>query len=500
MFHIRTTKTASYATAVQILRYENRKKIIVLHVGSAHNKEELSKLKHIATLWIENTTKQQTLFPLNSRGSQIIPLNKCQYTGFYYALIYEAIAKLFIHFKFHLLHNKLLTDLVTARIVEPCSKRHSLKFLNQFFGICHKYRDLYRQLPKFPVLKNNVESKILAVAKKELNFNFSLVLYDVTTLYFETFREDGFRKHGFSKDNKANQPQILIGLLVNTNGFPVAYHVFPGNKFEGHTLIPVISSFKRKHKIGSFTVVADAAMISFDNIKALEDNTLNYIVGARMGNLALPQIKVISSSLSQVNSSSIRVNTNHGTLICDFSRKRYRKDKLEMERQINKAKRLLKEQSTVKRTKFLKRSDKTAKTDYAINTELIEKTRLLLGIKGYYTNLGEEYDNSAIINHYHSLWHVEQAFRIAKSDLQMRPIYHFKQYAIEAHILICFMALAVSKYMEIKTGKSIKAIVELLKNVTDAKLINTVTHEEIILRSIITDDVQQLLNQFGLWY
>lgn len=120
------------------------------------------------------------------------------------------------------------------------------------------------------------------------------------------------------------------------------------------------------------------------------------------------------------------------------------------------------------------------------------KTKLLLGIKGYYTNLTDETDKT-IIDHYHSLWHVEQAFRIAKNDLAMRPIYHFKRQTIQAHILICFMALAVCKYMELKSGKSTKKIVKLLKSVTDARLKNLLTNEEVILRSEVTEEIQQLV-------
>ena len=105
-----------------------------------------------------------------------------------------------------------------------------------------------------------------------------------------------------------------------------------------------------------------------------------------------------------------------------------------------------------------------------------------------------------IIQHYHNLWRVELAFRIAKSDLQMRPIYHFKEKTIKAHILICFMALAVCKYMELKTNKSTKHIIKLLKGVTDARILNTLTNQEITLRSQINEETQKLLAQLGVWY
>lgn len=139
MLYIRTTKTASSSTAVQIVKYNKRKKIIVTHIGSARNKQELTALKQTAVAWIEKASRQPSLFPLNT-ASNLISLDKCQYLGFRYGLVYESLRKLFTLFKFHLLHNKLLTDLVVARIVQPGSKLQSLKFLEEFMGIKHRRR------------------------------------------------------------------------------------------------------------------------------------------------------------------------------------------------------------------------------------------------------------------------------------------------------------------------------------------------------------------------
>ena len=165
-----------------------------------------------------------------------------------------------------------------------------------------------------------------------------------------------------------------------------------------------------------------------------------------------------------------------------------------------KAESSLQNPSKITRTKFLKQLKQGGKTNFKLNAELIAKTKLLLGLKGYYTNLSAGIENSLIISHYHSLWHVEQAFRIAKNDLQMRPIYHFKKEAIEAHILICFMALAVAKYLEIKTGHSLKANIKLLKSVTDARILNTLTGEEIVMRSEISAEFKEAMPKLDLSY
>lgn len=496
MYHIRTTKTASGAIAVQVVKYVNRKKIIVAHIGSARDKNELASLKSAAASWIEKTAGQPPLFK-SFPSSHLISLDKCQYLGFRYGLVYETLQKLFTIFKFHLLKAPFLVDLVAARIIEPGSKLQSLEFLAEFLGIKYSRRDLYRQLPKYLDLQEQVEAKVITVAKKEFNFNFSLVFYDVTTLYFESFAADDLRKPGFSKDNKSQQPQIVIGLLVNADGFPVAYQVFEGNKFEGHTLIPVISAFKSKHQIEMLTVVADAAMISINTIEALQEAKLNYIVGARTGSLSPKLIEGLSAALNRQDGATIRKQTDYGDLICGFSQKRFVKDQREMDKQIKKAEDLLKDPSGMKRTKFIKTKGNAA---YELNRSLIEKTRLLLGLKGYYTNLGQEISDSAVIQQYHNLWQVELAFRIAKSDLRIRPVYHFKEKTIKAHILICFMALAVCKYIELKTSKSVRRTIKLLKGVTDARLLNTLTGEEIIMRSEITDEAKQLLGKLNLWY
>lgn len=497
MLSTRTTHTASGATAVQIVRYEKRKTIVVMHLGSTHDKNEVAALKQSAAQWIETVTGQSSLFPDESL-SRTLPLEKCQYLGFRYGLLQENLSKLFTVFKFHLLHNMLLTDLVLARIAEPGSKVQSLEYLKTFLGIEHPRCELYRQLPTLMMLQEKVEAKVLAVAKKEFSFTFSLVFYDVTTLYFESFDKDDLRTPGFSKDNKSQQPQILIGLLVTDKGFPLAYQIFKGNTFEGHTLIPVISAFKRKHKIGRLTVVADAAMISLNNVTALRKSKLQYVVAARTANLSPKLIAEVSARLHQQDGKTTRITTeDYGDLICEFSANRFSKDQREMNKQVQKAEMLLQDPSAIKRAKFIKANPPAG---FSFNTELAEKTKLLLGLKGYYTNLGPEVSDRSVIDHYHNLWHVEHAFRIAKSDLQMRPMYHFKEPAIKAHVLICFMALAVCKYMELITGKSTKYILKRLKAVTDARILNTFTKEEFRMRSVIGDETKQLLNKMGLSY
>ncbi len=162
-------------------------------------------------------------------------------------------------------------DLVNMRMAEPTSKLRSIELLDEYFGIKHRRQSYYQTAPQWLSLKTKEEAIALRFARKQNAFNFDLLYYDVTTWYFETFEEDDLRKNGFSKDNKSQQPQILVALMVTKDWFPVAYEIFTGNIFEGRALIPVIKKFISKNNVKGFTVVADAAMISADNIEALKE-------------------------------------------------------------------------------------------------------------------------------------------------------------------------------------------------------------------------------------
>lgn len=497
MYKIRCTKTSSNATAVQVVWYKNRKVQIAAHIGSAHNEIELSDLKKQAREWILKNSDigQIPLFPkAEFNQTPPLPLERCQLLGVGYSFAYDCLTQLFDRFDFLKINNQMLLDLALVRIIEPASKLRSFKLLEKLFGIKYSYRNLNRHLPDLIEQKDKIEGMVLEIAKAEFGFDFSLVFYDVTTLYFESFGEDELRKPGFSKDGKSAQPQILIGLIVNQDGFPVAYEVFEGNTFEGKTIIPVIKSFQKRHDIKNLTVVADAGMISMDNIVKLKESHLNYIVGARIANLSSKEIKTISTSLNQRDGKCIKIDTKNGTLVCDFSLVRYKKDKREMEKQIAKANATISKPGKVKRAKFIKNK---GKAEFEINDNLIAKTESLLGVKGYYTDL-ENLESRTIIEQYHNLWHVEHSFRIAKNDLEARPIYHFKKKTVLSHILICFMALAVCKYIELKTKTSIKRTVQKLLSVVDAKILDTITGEITTMKSPIPENVQEIVDKLNL--
>jgi transposase len=241
--------------------------------------------------------------------------------------------------------------------------------------------------------------------------------------------------------------------------------------------LPVVKTFIVKNKVSSFTVVADAAMISNDNIRELKSNGIHYIVGARLGNLPQAIFDELDVKIKREEGKAIRLHTDKGHLICSFSSARYRKDKYEMEKQILKAKSILKSPSKNTKAKFVK----THNEKLGLNEELIKKSTKLL-----------------VIERYHQLYRVEQAFRVAKSDLETRPIFHFKDEPIKLHILICFLALTISKHIEIKTGLSIRRFITETKKVTDAKMQNKLTQKEVIVKGKVTKKLEELLAKIDL--
>lgn len=483
MLKVRTTKTASKNTAVQVVSRNKGKTKVVKHIGTARNDEEFQQLLRLANQYILKKDISVPLFPeffgQGLKGHHLVAVENLKFIAAYHKFAHEFLSFFYGLNGFEKLNNNLLRDLAIIRIIEPASKIRSVELIKKYFGIRYSKNAMYKGLLAIRGLKPEIEKISVEYAKKNLAFDFSMVFYDVTTLYFETFAEDDFRKCGFSKDNKSKQPQILVALVVNKDGYPIAVDVFEGNKFEGHTIIPVILKFKDTYKINNLTIIADAAMLSLNNIKELESHRLNYIVAARLSNISKDFIKRIEKYLNQREGIYFREQTLHGLLICDYSEKRASKDRADRKKQISKAQyQINNPNKAIKRSRFVK---ETTKSVYKLNEELIEKDKALDGIKGYYTNL-KDINAGLIASRYKDLWIVEKSFRIAKSDLLARPIFLRKKEKIEAHILIVFLSLCISKVIEILTMLSIKKVREMICEILDIEFIDTLTNKRFLRR------------------
>ena len=240
MLQIRVVKTKGMSRSVQVYRYKNSKRVIIKHIGSGTTDAEINSLKEMARVFIGDYTKRSYLFEETKPREEAVLISQCQYIGVYYTYLYDVLRAIQHQIGYTLEVDTLLNDLVVIRVFEPASKLRSIELMETYFGIKHRRQRFYESARRWLDLKDSIEKQTLRFARKQYGFDFSLVFYDVTTLYFEPFTEDELRKNGFSKDNKSQQPQIVVALMVTPEGFPVGYEVFSGSTFEGHTLIPVI--------------------------------------------------------------------------------------------------------------------------------------------------------------------------------------------------------------------------------------------------------------------
>lgn len=493
-YRIRTTKTASGSTAIQVVSYEKHLTRVIKHIGSAKTQEELEVLRLAAEHYVIKNEPQLSLFK-KTPSSPVVLLDQIeviQVSQRFARSILLAVLK-----QCHLdLLDTLYLDLVIMRIIEPGSKLRSIELIQRYFNVSYT-QYVYTQLPKLLKQQMMIEEAAIKTAKS-FDSTFTLLLYDVTTLYFETHKpDDELQARGFSKDDKSKQPQIVIGLLVTQQGFPLIHEVFKGNRFEGHTMLAVIEKFQAMHKTEKPIIVADAAMLSQENRKNLEERGYQYIVGARLSHAKSTLLETISKTLPKQDGAMGRVSYSDEKcdIVFAYSEARYKKDHREMQKQIEKAKLFIAKNESGRRIKFIKKE----KASYLFDEALRQKTEILLGIKGYCTNIPENVlSNEAIISHYHSLWRVEQAFRMSKSDLRARPIFHHTHDAIKAHVLICFMALMVGKYIEIKTGYSLRKMRDLLWQVQEVYLYDPMTKQERIVRTTIPTELEKALNLLNL--
>jgi transposase len=291
-----------------------------------------------------------------------------------------------------------------------------------------------------------------------------LVLYDVTTLYFEADAGDGFREPGFSKERRLD-PQITVGLLTDAAGFPLMVEAFEGNRAETTTMLPTITAFMAAHQLADVTVVADAGMLSEGNIKAIEAAKLSFILGARIPDVPYavaewrrrhpdeqpPDGLILTQPRPAGPSDRRRDQVGYYQYKADRARRTLRG----IDDQVAKAEKAVAGKVPVKRNRFIALAGETK----TVNRKLEAKARALAGWKGYLTNLPEP-TPEFVISAYQRLWRIEASFRMSKHDLAARPIYHHKRASIEAHLTIVFAALAVSRLIEDRTGWSIRKFVQ----------------------------------------
>jgi len=298
-------------------------------------------------------------------------------------------------------------------------------------------------------LKAQIEQISFQHTIKVLNGNLSIMFYDMTTLYFEASDEDDLRKTGFSKDGKHSNPQIYLGLLVGLGGYAVGYDIFEGNIYEGHTLLPTIEKISKKFNLKKPIIVADAGLLNNDNIKALELQEYEYILGARIRSESRENKENILSA-SFEDGSYIVLENGNAKLIVQYSTKRAKKDEHNRKRGLKNLEKKIKSGKLTKQHINNRGYNKYLKMDgdikVSIDEDKFKSDQKWDGLKGYITNCKQTPE--IIIENYKNLWQIEKAFRMSKTDLRIRPIYHRIRKRIEAHICLSFVAYSIYKELE----------------------------------------------------
>jgi transposase len=391
----------------------------------------------------------------------------------------------------------LFRTLVLSRLSFPGSKLKTVEYLNRKRGEVIDVDKVYRFMDHY----HKSQMDVVQQASYEhtvsvLGGSVKVVFYDVTTLYFESEEPDELRKTGFSKDGKHSSPQIVLGLLVSKDGYPLAFSIFEGDKYEGHTLLGVINGFKVKYKLSDLTVVADAGLLSKENIKELNSNGYTFILGGRLKNES-DKVKKRILSLEFKNGEIKELDDVGGNrLIVSYSDKRAAKDLWNRERGIEKLRKNIKSGKLTKDNINKRGYNKYLKLEGEITITLdqdkFDADSKWDGLKGYVTNT--TLTKEEVLEQYQNLWKIEKAFRISKTDLKIRPIYHRLKRRIEAHISIAFCAYKVYKEVERQlkigeAGMSVEQLIDTLNSIYEVTLITPYSKTKV--KKILAKSIEQ---------
>lgn len=500
--YVRQKKNKSGVVSVQVIDKSSGKYKVAKTIGSSIEQADILKLELEGKRWIKQKSglseldfdQVDTLFEQFIDGIKQVRVSGIEFL----------LGKLFDSIGFNKIKDELFRKLVLARLCYPVSKLKTTDYLRRYEGYETDEDKIYRYLDKLhKTQKRTVQQISYNHTLSIMDNDIKVVFYDVTTVYFEIEQEDDLRKPGFSKDGKHQNPQIVLGLLVGPGGYPLAYEIYKGNKFEGDTMLPVINLFRRKYKIKKLVVVADAGLLSNKNIVSLQQNKYEYILGARLKNEPAV-IKKQILALKLANGSSCLIDKDeHNYLIISYSELRAKKDNANRIKGIKKLEKQIKTNKLTKAqinnkgyNKFLKMEGEIS---VALDTSKVEEDKLWDGLKGYITNTS--LSKEEVIENYKQLWQIEKAFRIAKTDIKIRPIYHQLQHRIEAHICIAFVAYKIYKELErqlkgLRAGISPEKAIEIAKTIYSIKAVKPKSNEPFERMLLLKDEQKKIYNWF----
>lgn len=450
---VRRKSNQSGSVSVQVIDKSNGYRVVTT-IGAARDAQEVERLVELGKLFIARRSGQSSLFPEDERDNAVV-------LDFVQTLRNAAIrtvgpelifGRLFDEIGFGVIPEPLFRDIVIARLVYPSSKLKTVDYLYRYRGKTVSAQSIYRFLDRLNERHSQKAQEVAYQHSCRILQRIQVVFYDMTSLYFEAEDEDDLRKIGFSKDGKFQNPQILLGLLVGECGYPIGYDIFEGNTFEGKTLLPVLKGIQERYKIGRPVVVADAAMLRKKNLDMLDTERYPFIVAARIRNESQAmQQEILRRCANLRDGQCIEMLHEKGhRLIIAYSDKRARKDAHNRLRGLAKLRKQVRSGRLTKEylnnrgyNKFLKLTGEVA---VEIDESKAQEAGRWDGLKGYLTNTN--LPPGEIIENYGQLWHVEKAFRISKTDLRIRPMYHRRRRRIEAHVLVAFVAYTMYKELE----------------------------------------------------
>lgn len=379
---------------------------------------------------------------------------------------------------FNRIGDSVLRNLVAARLCQPMSKMATAEYLKSHFDEDIGLSKIYRYLDK---LYNTQQETVQRISVEHtlsvLGGRVEMLFYDVTSLYFESFAEDDLRTPGFSKDGKTAETQIILGLLVCENGYPLSYSIYNGAQYEGYTMIPMIDDFKQRFGLDDFVVVADSGFMIKRNLSMLRSGGYKFIVGGRIRKVNSETAKWVMSLPHEDGQYHERVLDNGDRLIVSYSSKRAAKDAINRTKGVERLRKAF-ASGKITKDKINKRGySKFLEIDNDVDVSICEakirEDEKWDGLKGYVTNTSLPPDE--VVAQYHGLWVVERAFRISKGTIETRPIFHFTEKRIEAHVCLCFVAYKVYKELErviavLNLGMSVDTVMRIAKTITTIRL------------------------------
>lgn len=500
---VRKKKNKSGVISIQVIDKSSGAYRLLKTIGSSADSTEVDRLFEQGRQWIKNHTGIQEFDFTDYRHHTQLVLEGLEEISVYGPEL--LLGKIFEQIGFDQIKDDLFRKLVLARLCYPASKLKTIDYLSKYQHLNIDVQVVYRYLDKlYHHQKSFVQRISYEHTLKILGNQISVVFYDVTTIYFESESEDDLRKTGFSKEGKHQHPQIVLGLLVSKGGYPLAYDIFEGNQFEGHTMLPIIDTFKERYNVKNLIIVADAGLLSNQNIALLKQGGYEYILGARIkAESNIVKQNVLSLKLRNGQSAVIQKD-DHTKMIVSYSDARAKKDAHNRARGLTKLEKQIKSGKLTKASinnrgynKFLQIENQVK---ISINQTKINDDKKWDGLKGYITNTKLNKDD--VIEHYKDLWQIEKAFRVAKTDLEIRPIYHRVQRRIEAHICIAFVAYKVYKELERQlkekqSSLSPEKAINIAKTIYAVKVKHPVTSEITYMTHIKTDEQKNLAKLFG---